>query len=463
MDLVNQFFNTMGSGVILPIFVFIFAVALGVKVKQAFKSAVLIGIALIGIGMVVDFFGARVSPAVNLMVGSSHVTLPFLDVGWGAAAAIAYSTKVGLLVIPVAMIVNFIALLFHLTDTINVDVWNYWHYAFVGGLTFAFTGSLWLGFLAAIILELFSLFLADWMQPSAQQYYHYETISFTTISSIEYIPWAIGINWILDKLGADKVKLNPETFREKLGFFGEPAFLGLMVGILIGLLGFWKQLNTLKGWASVVATTGMGIAAVMYIFPLMPRILMKGLVPISEGVRKSFTQKNIKRKFYFGMDTALCVGEAATLTTALILIPIAIGLTFVLPYNRFLWVVDLVGFPWFVAMMTPVTHGNIFKNVIIGTLYLVLGNWIITKMTPLFTKAAIAANWNMAKGVVGINAGSEGISWIHYVIYHAMKSPIAIILVFVVYGLTIFFFKKHKQAWYRATGYITEKVEEEAK
>jgi len=451
----NQFFSSLGAPIILPIFIFIFAIALKVKPRDAFKSALLIGIALTGINMVVGFFTTQITPSVNDMVKNSGVNLPYVDVGWGAAAAIAYASKVGLMVIPLAIVVNLIALALRMTDTLNLDVWNFWHYAFVGALTVAFTGSLWLGFLAAVIAELVSLLLADWMQPSAQQYYGYEGVSFTTISSVEYIPFAIAINWVLDRLGLDKVKLDPENIKKRMAVFGEPWFIGLIIGLLIGIAAYWKSLGTFQSWVTIL-TDGIVVAAVMHIFPLMPQILMAGLVPISKSVREMFSKRGAARQINFGMDTALCVGEAATLSTALLMIPITIVLMVLLPYNRFLWIADLVSFPWFVALMTPITKGNILKNTIIATVYIAIGDLIITKITPLFTKAAIDAGWQVAAGTAGIGAGSEGISWLHYSIYHAMANPLGIILAVAVYAVALWGFKTHRKAWYRACGYVEE-------
>lgn len=454
----NDFFSSLGAQVILPLFVFIFAVALRVKARDAFRSALLIGIALMGINMVVGFFTAQITPSVNGMVENSGVNLPYLDVGWGAAAAIAYASRVGLLVIPVAIVVNLLALALRMTDTLNLDVWNFWHYAFVGSLTFAFTGSLWLGFFAAIMAELFSLLLADWSQPAAQQYYKYEGVSFTTISSVEYMPFAIGVNWVLDRIGIGKIHLDPNTIRSRMKVFGEPAFLGLIIGLLIGLLAHINKLGEFSSWA-LILTDGIVVAGVMHIFPMMPQILMAGLVPISKSVREIFAKRGTRRQIHFGMDTALCVGETATLSTALLLIPIAILLMIVLPYNRFLWIADLVGFPWFVALITPVTRGNILKSTIIGTLYLLIGNWIITSITPLFTQAAISAGWEVAAGTAGIGAGSEGISYLHYVLYHAMANPITIGLVVLVYAGALWHFKTHRRAWSRAAGYVEPESE----
>lgn len=461
----NQFFSSLGAPIILPLFIFIFAICLKVKARDAFKSALLIGVALTGINMVVGFFTTQITPSVNDMVANTSVNLPYLDVGWGAAAAIAYASKVGLMVIPLAIVVNLLALALKMTDTLNLDVWNFWHFAFVGALTVAFTGNLYLGFLAAVIACLFALLLADWMQPAAQQYYGYEGVSFTTISSVEYIPFAIGINWLLDKIGLDKVKLDPETIKRKMRVFGEPWFIGLCIGILIGVAAYWNRLGTFQSWV-VILTDGIVVAAVMHIFPLMPQILMQGLVPISKSVRALFSKKS-DRQIYFGMDTALCVGEAATLSTALLMIPITIVLMIALPYNRFLWIADLVSFPWFVALMTPITKGNILKNTIIATIYIAIGDFIITKLTPIFTRAAVDAGWQVASGTAGIGAGSEGISYFHYLIYHAMGSWWGIIIAVGVYALALWGFKTHKKAWHRACGYTEEtpeaKVEKKGK
>lgn len=454
----NEIFNTLGSPIILPVFIFTFAILLRVKAAKAFRSAVMIGIALFLINILVGFLTNQITPSVNDMVANSNVHLPYIDVGWGAAAAIAFASKVGLLVIPFAIVVNIIVLALRLTDTLNIDIWNYWHYAFVGALTAAFTGSMWLAFLAALVAELFSLFLADWMQPSAAQYYDYEGVSFTTISSVEYIPFAIAMNWVLDKIGIGKIHLEPKVLKKRLQFFGEPAFLGLVIGLAIGLVAYWHSLNNFQHWVTILLD-GIATAAFVEIFPHIPALLMEGLVPISNSLKETLSKRKWNRTIYLGMDTALCVGETSTLTSALLLIPIAVFLMVVLPFNKFLWIADLTSFPWFVAMMTPITHGNILKNVIIGACYLILGDLIITKLTPLFTQAAVSAGSKLPAGAAGIGAGSEGISYFHWVIYHAMAHPLAIVLVFLVYGICVWALKHHRDAMYKAVGYIATSSE----
>ena len=156
------------------------------------------------------------------------------------------------------------------------------------------------------------------------------------------------------------------------------------------------------------------------------------------------------------MDTALCCGETATLASSLIMVPVCILLMVLLPYNKFLWIADLLAFPWFFALITPVTKGNILKNVIIGVSYLCIGDLIITKITPFFTEVAITAGYTVAEGVQGVNAGGEGISWLLYSLFKGSCSWIGMLAIVAVYAVLLFLFKKNKKAFYRAAGYTEE-------
>ena len=72
--------------------------------------------------------------------------------GWPAAAAVAYNTSVGAFIIPVCLAVNILMLLTKTTRTVNIDLWNYWHFAFIGAVVYFATDSILWGFFAAVIL-----------------------------------------------------------------------------------------------------------------------------------------------------------------------------------------------------------------------------------------------------------------------------------------------------------------------
>ena len=193
---VNTIINGLGVTVLLPIVIFLLAIFFGIKKQKAFRSAVIIGVGFIGINLILGYFLNNLAPAASSMVKFTGVHLPVLDVGWPAAAAIAFAGKIGLFVIPVTVLVNFIMYILRWTDTVDVDVWNYWHFAFTGGLVYALTNNIWIGILASAINAFLVLILADWTAPAVQEYYGIPGISIPHGFSAAYVPIAIILNWI---------------------------------------------------------------------------------------------------------------------------------------------------------------------------------------------------------------------------------------------------------------------------
>lgn len=79
------------------------------------------------------------------MVKIYHLHLYTLDIGWPAASQVAFGTSVGAIIIPLGLLVNVICLLIGCTKTLNIDLWNYWHFAFIGSIAYFATKSFWWG------------------------------------------------------------------------------------------------------------------------------------------------------------------------------------------------------------------------------------------------------------------------------------------------------------------------------
>jgi len=454
----NAIVSALGVTVLLPIIIFILALIFRVNVKKAFRSAVIIGIGFIGINLILGFFLNNLAPAASKMVKYTGVDLPILDVGWPAAAAIAFGGKVGLFVIPVTVLVNFIMYVLHWTDTIDVDVWNYWHFAFTGGLVYALTNNLWLGVAASAINAALVLLLGDWTAPAVQEYYKIPGISIPHGFSAAYVPIAIPLNWILDKLHFDKIKADPETIRKKWGLFGDPIIIGLILGLVVGFLGNINVLNTAQAWFDILKL-GMAMAAVMYIFPKMVAILMDGLIPISEGVRDFMKSRASGRKFYIGLDSAILVGDPAAIASAMILVPIAIILMVIIPLNKMLLAVDLAVLPFMVVMTIPITRGNILKTVIIGTFIIAVGLLIGTNLSPLFTQAAIQAQFSMPATATQVSSICDGSNPLTWMIVKLMNSVVGIVILLVIFFAFLYFYRKHRKALEITAGASKEYLE----
>jgi galactitol PTS system EIIC component len=169
--------DTLGATVLLPVLIFFFAIALGTKPGRAFRSAVVIGVAFIGINLIIGLMWGSLQGVSQAMVNSLNIQRDIVDVGWPSAAAIAFGSPVGLWVIPIALLVNVVLIALRVTKTLNIDLWNFWHFAFIGSLIVAVTGDLALGLAATALAAAAMLFFADWTAPAVQRFYNLPGIS----------------------------------------------------------------------------------------------------------------------------------------------------------------------------------------------------------------------------------------------------------------------------------------------
>ena len=47
-------------------------------------------------------------------------------------------------------------------------------------------------------------------------------------------PMYLVLNILFSKLGFDKIKADPKSIRKKIGFMGEPMYIGLAIGAILG-------------------------------------------------------------------------------------------------------------------------------------------------------------------------------------------------------------------------------------
>jgi len=55
-----------------------------------------------------------------------------------------------------------------LTRTIYIDIWNYWHLALFGVLVLNFTGNLYLGLAATLLIAIYVLNMMEWSAPEVE-------------------------------------------------------------------------------------------------------------------------------------------------------------------------------------------------------------------------------------------------------------------------------------------------------
>ncbi len=424
---------------------------LGAKPGKAFRAGVTIGIAFIGINLVIGLMWGTLSGVAQAMVTNWNIQRDVVDVGWPSAAAIAFGTDVGLWVIPIAIVVNLVLLLFKLTKTLNIDIWNFWHFAFLGSMVYMVSNNLAYGLITAAVAAALALFLGDWTAKAVQSFYGLPGISIPHLTTAPGVPFAIVTNWILDRIpGVKDWKADPDTIQKRFGVFGEPVILGLVIGLILGVLGFYNAENA----AVQILQTGMNLAAVMLLLPRMVQILMEGLIPVSEAARDFMQKRASGREIYIGLDSAILIGHPAAISTSLILVPIAILLSVILPGNRVILFADLAIIPFVVALFAPLMRGNIFRMMVAGILELTAGFYIATNMAPLFTRAAENAGFAMPAGASQITSIGDGFLWTPFVFTKLVQylGVVGIVVAIVLLGVVWFAYLKNPVAWEVAAG-----------
>lgn len=444
MEIVYSIFNTVldaGAVVMLPIIITAIGLIFRVKFVKAFRSGLTIGIGFAGINLVINMMKSNLGPAAQAMVENFGINLDILDVGWGAIAAVTWSSPIIAILIFCILATNIVMLVLKATDTLDVDIWNYHHMAIVGIMVYYVTKSIPLGIAATVVMAIATFKLSDWTAPLVEEYFGIPGVSLPTMSALSSVIIAAPLNWLLDRIpGINKLNFNVKNAQKYLGFFGEPTMMGLILGCVIGALAKYP--------ASKILALGVNMAAVMVLIPKMTSLFMEGLMPISEAAKK-FTQEKFKgRKFLIGLDAAVVVGNPDVITTSLIVIPLTILMAAVLPGNRVLPFADLAVVTFRVALVVAITKGNLFKNIIMG---LVCTGVILlagTATAPVLTELAASVGLNLAADGSYITSFAATSLTVSFLVYKAFISNLFIslpLLAAAIAGIWVFMSKLNKK------------------
>lgn len=449
MEQVFSYIIGLGAAVMMPIIFTVLGLCIGIKLGKALKSGLLVGVGFVGLSVVTALLTDSLGEPLKKVTEIYGLSLGIFDMGWPAAASVAYNTSVGAFIIPVCLLVNVIMLLTRTTKTVNIDLWNYWHFAFIGAVVYFASGHIGWGFFAAIVCYIITLVMADLTSKQFQRYYDkMEGISIPQPFCQGFVPFAVVINKGLDAIpGFDKLNIDAEGMKKKFGIMGEPLFLGVIVGCGIGILSCenWKQIID-----KIPFILGLGIkmGAVMELIPRITSLFIEGLRPISDATREMIARKfKNSAELNIGMSPALVIGYPTTLVVSLLLIPTILFLSVVLPENQFLPLASLAGMFYLFPVVLPITKGNVLKTFIIGLVALIVGLYFVTDLAPYFTQAATDVYAKTGDAAVKIPEGFQGgaldfasslFSWVIFHLVYNLKIVGAVVLVLFTLALAFY-------------------------
>lgn len=405
----------MGAVVVLPLIIFIIGLFFRLRAKDAFKSGLTIGIGFVGINLVIGMLVGNLGTATQKMSERFNLNLSTMDVGWPVESAISFATPLVIWVFILALAINIIMLAMNWTNVMNVDLWNFWHFIFTGALVYYTTHSMILALIATAISIVVIIKLADWAAPIISKYFGMEGVTFAHMESINWLPVGYAINKLIDCIpGIRNIDIRMNSGENKnanslMAIFGDPAIMGLLLGGIIGALAGY-------GWKEVLSLA-INLAAVMFLMPRMVKILMEGLVPLSEAAQEFMNARFPGRKVYIGLDGAIAIGDPGIMSVGVIMVPISLLLAVILPGNTMLPFADLGIVPVLLTWAIIPAKGNMFRALISSIVVMSLILLIGSSMAPLLTSIAKQVGFAIPEGAGSISALDGGSHVLSYILW----------------------------------------------
>ncbi|WP_100487240.1 PTS transporter subunit IIC [Sporolactobacillus pectinivorans] len=385
ISLANSIFNpiiALGSAPVMLIVLTVIALIFRVKWTRALEGGIRLAIALTGISAIIGLLTTAFSAALTEFVKSTGIQLSITDVGWAPLATITWGSPYTLFFLLLLVLLNIILVLLKRTNTLDVDIFDVWHLAFVGLLCIFSGGNLLIATILVLIIGSMKIFNSDLMKPTFNDLLHNENNPMTT-THMNYMmnPIIMVLNKIfdvvfpwLDKFDFDAAKLN-----KKIGFWGSNFAIGIYLGVFIGLMAHQDP--------KAIFVLSFTAGTCLELFSQIGSWFIKAVEPLSQGISNVATKYLKGREFNIGLDWPFLAGRAEIWAAANVLAPIMLGEALILPGNHLLPLGGIIAMGVTPALLV-VTRGKIIRMIVIGALELPIFLWAGTLAAPFVTHTA---------------------------------------------------------------------------
>lgn len=381
MEIVQSIFNYilgMGAPVFVPIIMIVVGLIVKMKLKDAISSGVTLGVAFVGMSIIIGFMMGSIGPAAQQFVKNTGIQLNAIDGGWTALAALAWAWPLAFLMFPLQIGINIVMLATRQTNTLNVDLWNVWGKILTAVIVQAISGNMILAFVVAAIQMILELKVGDVNQKQIQKLTQIPGVT-SPHSMILFGVLLYPLNKLLDLIPGMNKQIDANWLKQRLGIFAENHVMGFIIAVLIGV---FAQLSLAK-----TLTLGVQGATALTLFPMVSKLFMQALSPLSDAT-SDYMQKRFKgREFYIGLDWPIMAGCNEIWVTTIILIPIMLGFAVTLPGNNVLPFAGIINLSIAVPALI-VTGGNLLRMIILGIVTTPVFLYLATSFAPIVTDLA---------------------------------------------------------------------------
>ncbi|HEO3291464.1 TPA: PTS galactitol transporter subunit IIC [Streptococcus agalactiae] len=393
MDVLQTVINyilDLGAAVFVPFLMLIIGLCMKMKFRDAFTSALILGIAFTGMGILVNYIMTSMGAAANDLTKHTGLSLPAVDIGWPGAASISWAWPYAFLVFPLQLAINFVMLLLNQTKTLNVDLWNVWNKIFTAVIVTYFTNNVIFGFIAAAIIIILELKLGDVFAPEVERLTGVPGVTvphFICLIAVILHP----IDELLKKIPVLNKDFDADTLKEKIGVFGENSVMGAIIGFVLGI----ASGNGIK----FALTLAVQAATALTLFPMVSKLFSQALSPISEAVSDFMREKFEDREVYIGLDWPILGGRNELWVAVIFTIPFLLIGSIILPGNIVLPFAGIINLSFVVGALL-LTNGNVIRMIIHGLISTPLFLYGATYFTPYMTRLAKETGTLKQKGLI---------------------------------------------------------------
>lgn len=408
----------LGPVILIPVTLLIISLIITRRPLKNLKNCAFILIGLASLSILLTLFVNFFEPITTtiLQINSSK-EFEIIDKGWLVSKEVILNSPIIFQIIIAVIILNLIMLFLRLTRTINIDFWNYWSFLLVGSIIFAITEIKWIGILIAMIVAAITLVLSDIYATYIESYFGFKGISTPQAQIICWAPISHLINVIFNKIPfIRRIHVFYEEIQYKIGVVSEPMVLGFILGFIIGAITRYKNFYLNIGPNLLYAlSSGLTLSIIMILLPRSANLLLKGLVPTIYDIKSFISRRITKRELYIGLDPIVLVGQPSIIMLSVIIIPLTIYISTILPGNAVLPKADLIMIPFILIWVIAPSKSDIFRSFISAVIMIPIVLWITTDMGYLFTNFFLKYNIELVEGykrLSSIGGSSNIFFWI---------------------------------------------------
>jgi len=195
----------------------------------------------------------------------------------------------------------------------------------------------------------------------------------------------------------------------------------------------------------------MAMAALLFLTPRMVKILMEGLIPISNACKEIMSKKYKGEQLYIGMDNAIILGHSTVMLGTVVMIPICVLLAMVIPGNRIIPLASLAACGYNCTCANVMHRGKIFRTFFSSAILLSVSMLIGSFMAPEITEVAVSTGYGWSQtdfSLISAISGTLTSTFWLWLVYNLSSVVGIVVCVAIIVALIVLnrrYFKKKRE------------------